>query len=73
MVGNIFWFLAKDYYVAPAATRFLFIIGVLHVYELLADLVVSWTHVEEHRLELYEVQRPSATNCMSSCEMSKQQ
>mmetsp|Transcript_52123 Transcript_52123/g.124153 ORF Transcript_52123/g.124153 Transcript_52123/m.124153 type:complete len:257 (-) Transcript_52123:171-941(-) len=44
-----------DQYVAPAAARFLLLLGVLHIYEFIADSMVSWQHLFANRLELHEV------------------
>mmetsp|Transcript_52220 Transcript_52220/g.122200 ORF Transcript_52220/g.122200 Transcript_52220/m.122200 type:complete len:257 (-) Transcript_52220:75-845(-) len=45
----------QDQYVAPAAARFLFILGVLHISEFAADSLVSWQHFLDGRLELHEI------------------
>jgi len=44
-----------DQYVAPAAAKFLLILGVLHIYELISDVAVSWIHYRQHRLDFHEI------------------
>mmetsp|Transcript_42849 Transcript_42849/g.100475 ORF Transcript_42849/g.100475 Transcript_42849/m.100475 type:complete len:249 (-) Transcript_42849:80-826(-) len=44
-----------DQFVAPAAAKFLLVTGILHIYELVSDLAVSWIHYEEDRLDFHEI------------------
>mmetsp|Transcript_71725 Transcript_71725/g.134144 ORF Transcript_71725/g.134144 Transcript_71725/m.134144 type:complete len:254 (-) Transcript_71725:140-901(-) len=44
-----------DHYVAPAAAKFLLFIGLLHIYEFMSDMGVSWMHYTENRLDFNEV------------------
>lgn len=41
-------------YVAPAAVKFLFLIGVKHIFEFTSDAYVSWQRYEKGRLDLHE-------------------
>jgi hypothetical protein len=41
-------------FVCPATVKFLFLIGVKHIYEFTTDAYVSWVHYQKGRLDLHE-------------------
>eukprot|EP00930_Biecheleria_cincta_P055541 TRINITY_DN4185_c0_g1_i1.p1 TRINITY_DN4185_c0_g1~~TRINITY_DN4185_c0_g1_i1.p1 ORF type:complete len:368 (-),score=70.22 TRINITY_DN4185_c0_g1_i1:79-1101(-) len=41
-------------FVSPAAVKFLFLIGVKHIFEFTSDAYVSWQHYQRGRLNLHE-------------------
>eukprot|EP00403_Amphidinium_massartii_P008183 CAMPEP_0178423920 /NCGR_PEP_ID=MMETSP0689_2-20121128/27937_1 /TAXON_ID=160604 /ORGANISM="Amphidinium massartii, Strain CS-259" /LENGTH=242 /DNA_ID=CAMNT_0020045529 /DNA_START=87 /DNA_END=812 /DNA_ORIENTATION=+ len=44
-----------EQYVAPAAAKFLLIMGIVHVYEFVCDVGVSWIHYKQERLDFHEL------------------